>query len=105
MNNVKKIILVIALLILLLLIRDVPYLNIFVINKVWIGYIILLFFLFPPKNVKHLFYLTAFFFCMGVLFVFINFPLISEAQGIILYFLLWIVLVLKIKELLKDKEK
>ena len=100
-NNNKKLTLFIVFLFIVLFLRDTPYLNVFVINKIWILYIILFFFLFPPRNQIH-FFLFAFVCLILALFITLfKFYILAEIFGTIAYFLLWTVVVLKIKALIK----
>lgn len=89
----KKLVTFFALFLILILLRDIPYINIFVIDKVWIAYSVLLFVLLLPRNISFFFILAIGFIIGAFLSTLIKFSVVAEIFGIVLYVLLWIVFV------------
>lgn len=110
-----KFIIVYLLLITLLLLKEIPYINILIKDKLWI--IVILFYIFftillIPSNLltklKKTKYLIVFYiFTIVALLVFTFIPLIFllELGGTILYVLLWILAIYKIFIYLKSSDK
>lgn len=102
----RKVLVVLLFMTFLLLLRDIPYFNVFVINKLWIVYIfviaiITLFFVSRKK-----FYLGAALFFL--LFLALTLTLAgvrvgADAIGIVIYILVWFVVIQKIFTLIREK--
>lgn len=89
----KKLATFFVLFLILILLRDIPYINIFIIDKVWIAYSVLLFAIFLPRNMAFFFILAVGFIMGAFLSTLIKFPLVAEIFGVVLYVLLWIVFI------------
>lgn len=103
MNINKKLLLFSSFLLVFLFFRDVPYLNIFFITKIWIAYILLFIFLFPPRKSEHLFYVLIGIILLALIFTMLRFFVITEMQGIVIYFTLFTIVILRILSLIKKQ--
>lgn len=101
MLSYKKILILLMLTLIILITRDLPYVNVFIIDKVWMIYLAMLFLLYFPTNIKFYYFATGFFIFLDLLASLIHLPIISEILGILIFILLWILLIFKIKFLLK----
>lgn len=100
-NLDKKIIFVLAVLLVTLFFRDTPYLNILVVNKVWLAYILIFLFLFPPKKARNLIYITVALLLVSLVLTLLNINNLAEFFGIVIYFLLWVTFIVKVASLKK----
>lgn len=99
-------------LITLLTIREIPYVNIVIKDKLWVAGIIsyvILAILFTPSNFlvryrKANYLIIAYIFTILVLLIFtlVSVPILSELFGTILYGLFWVLAIYKILALLKS---
>lgn len=105
MKVTKKFAFLIFFLLLVLFLRDTPYINVYIINKIWILYIALFFIAFPPRSIFHLVILTLALLIIANVFTFLNFLIIAEIFGMIIYFVLVIVIILKIYLFISDLRK
>lgn len=109
-----KFLIVFFILITLLIIREIPYVNIVVKDKLWVAGIIsyiILALLFIPSNFlaryrKASYLIIAFIFTSFVLFIstLIRMSVLSELFGTALYALFWVMVVYKILAYLKSPE-
>ena len=105
-NNRNTVIFLLFILVTLFL-RDVPYLNVFFVNKLWIFYLFLLaFFLIYMlrAKLKYLIYLCLALIIPTLLFILVKLNYFADAVGIFVYFFLWIVVAVKIYSLIRSKE-
>lgn len=99
MEHNRKMFFFIWILLITLLLRDIPYINVLFINHLWIVYLLILFF-FLFSNVRislrHVLYATLLFFAGAFTLSLFRFVFMAEAVGILLYFFFWIIFVLKL---------
>lgn len=101
MVNYKKFTFALLLLIITLILREIPYINILVVRELWVFYLILLFLLIFPLSPRRLSLLVIFLFLTALFFSFLKLTYFSELAGVTIYFLLWLVVGLRIKEFFK----
>lgn len=106
MVNDRKILVVFLFITFLLLLRDIPYFNVFIIDKLWIVYILVIaiigFFFIPRKKV----YLKIALFFLLFLALILTLMVVrvgADAIGIVIYLLLWLVVIQKIFSLIREK--
>ena len=84
------------LILLTLLLRDVPYFNVFIIGKIWILYL-LIFLIVAMAGIRfrHTIFLqsTVMLFLLAYVFTIVDIPFLAEAIGIIIYFSFWVILI------------
>lgn len=85
----------------ILFLRDAPFINLYFINKVWIIYLIALFIILLPSGTKKLFNLVFVFLLLSLAFTIFSYPSISEALGVVIYFLFWIIVSREIMSLIR----
>lgn len=105
MEVTKKSVFLIFFLLLVLFLRDTPYINVYIIDKVWILYIALFFVAFPPRSIFHLVILTLAFLIIAYIFTLLKFLIIAEIFGMVIYFVLVVVIILKIYLFISDLRK
>lgn len=98
MDKQKKLTLLLFLTILSLILRETPYLNIFVVQQLWLFYPVLLFFLIFPIPTVALILSLVIAFLAALIFTYLKLTYFAELAGIIIYFLLWLLCFLKIKD-------
>lgn len=91
----KKLFFLFAILIIALFLQETPYLNIFVVNKIWIVYFIIFFALFPLKQSKILFYSIFSILFLALISSLLNLYNFAEFFGNLLYFFLFWILIIK----------
>ena len=87
----SKLITVIIILLLLLFFRDAPYVNIFVVNRIWIFYLLIVLYLLPIRSIVIFYVAAAVLLVLSFLFTFLSFPMGAEILGIIMYMCLWVI--------------
>lgn len=103
----KKIIFITILLLLLsLIIRELPYINVLVAGKIWIFYgLLFLFLIFPWKvHPSLLILLSMFLLLTALLFTLAKLYNFTEILGLAIYFLLWLAVILRIVDFLKSEK-
>lgn len=106
MISQKKLVLFFLFSTVLLLLRDIPYLNVLIIEKLWLIYLLLLFWIlsyFIPKKVDIFFFAVFSLLFIALLFSFLKITIIPEAVGIIIYALLWLIIVQSIIQLVRSE--
>lgn len=106
-NSYNKIYLLIILMLAFLLLRDMPYINVLIINKIWAAYIIcfaLVLFSFISLKVRSILIFLTILFLTSIVLNILRFYSISEISGIIIYFLLWFLAISKIKFLINSSD-
>lgn len=106
MVNNRKVLAFFLFITFLLLLRDIPYFNVLIINKLWIVYIfviaiIALFFV----SRKKIYLGVAFFFLLFLALILTLAGVIvgADAIGIVIYILVWLVVIQKIFALIREK--
>ena len=94
---------IILFLLILLFFRDVPYVNIFVINRVWMLYLLLIFYLLPFRSIAIIYVGIAAFLMLSLLFTLLPFPVGAEILGVIVYGCFWVVALYKIYLFFRSK--
>ena len=93
MFNNKYLFFITLLVLLTLLIRDLPYVNVAIIGRMWIVYLlILLVVILTSLRFKYTLVLgaTYFLFLIALTFTLLSIPFIADAIGVLVYFSLWI---------------
>lgn len=87
-----------------LFLRDVPYVNVFIINKIWIIYILLfMVFILPPISQKHLLMMLFMLLPLALIFTLFKLIIASEIIGVLIYVMLIGVVVYRFFSLLKER--
>ena len=105
--NDRRFIIIFLLIIFTLLLRDAPYLNVFIINKLWIVYILLIaviVFSFIPKKTVYLWSTLFLLPFIALIFALTKITIAAEVIGVILYSILWFVAIYKIFSFMGEKE-
>lgn len=97
-----KIFVFVVLLLVALFLRDVPYLNIVFVPRMYLIYIALFFFLFPPKTTRTLFFGILLLLFLTIIVTVLQFMLTAELLGVILYFVLWVLVLSRIVSYIKS---
>lgn len=87
--------------------RDLPYINVAIINKMWIVYLVILLLLLLSSikfKISIVSYLAGSFFLVAFILTLLGLTFFAEAVGILIYFSLWIVLVHKIITFFRDEQ-
>lgn len=105
MDKQKKLTLVLFLAILSLILREMPYINIFVVRQLWLFYPFLLFFLIFPLPIKAFILSLVFVFFAALILTYLKLTYFAELTGVLIYFLLWIIWFLKIKDYFQKMRK
>ena len=95
MRNNKYLYLISLLVLFTLLIRDLPYINVAIIGRIWILYLlILLVVVLTSLKFQYQLVLWATYLLFVVAFVFtlLAIPFVAESIGILIYFALWVLL-------------
>ncbi|OGH18875.1 MAG: hypothetical protein A3F31_04850 [Candidatus Levybacteria bacterium RIFCSPHIGHO2_12_FULL_38_12] len=95
LSNTKTVF-ILSILLISLFFRETPYLNILVANKIWLVYIFLFLFLFPPKKGRTILYVSIFLLIFSLILTLLNFINLAEFFGIVIYFLLWAAVIVKV---------
>lgn len=106
-KDVQYLFLLSVLILLTLFIRDLPYINVLIISKIWIVYLLVLLVIFLYKvnfNVRYVLYSALLFFIFAFFLTVLSLSFFSEGAGVILYFSLWIVLIHKLVFYIKEKK-
>ena len=100
----KKFAFLVILLYCIIFLRDVPYINTWIIDKVWILYLVCFYGgLMLFKKTKTI-YMLFFFLVVALIATLLDLSLGAEIVGIGIYFLLWATVFLKIKSHVTSKE-
>ncbi len=102
----KQIFILLILVMLALLLRDVPYLNILFISRIWLIYFaILLFVLFAGIKFRVTIIWLATYMLFGTAFVLtiLRLPFFAEFIGVLIFFLLWTIVIHRLIGFFKDK--
>lgn len=87
-----------------LLLRDLPYFNVIVINKIWILYLIMLL-LVALSSIRFKFsivsYVTLLLFVAAFILTLLGLTFFAEGIGTLIYFALWILLIYNIISFMK----
>lgn len=81
-----------------LLMRDLPYVNVIIINKIWIFYLILLLLVGLSSirfKVSLVTYATFALFFIAFILTLLKLSFFAEAIGVLIYFSLWVILIHK----------
>lgn len=108
MISLKKIVILFIFFAILLLLRDTPYLNVFIIEKLWVVYLLLLLWIFSnffPQNTNIFFYVVFILLFVALLLNFTNILILQEIVGIIIYAILWLIIFREVKSLLLNRKR
>lgn len=107
MTNDRKLLFAFLFVTLILLLRDTPYLNILVINRLWIVYILVLAiiaFLFIPRREGYLIPVLFFALFLSLILILTGITFVAEVIGIVIYVLLWLIVVHKVIAFVRERE-
>ncbi len=100
----KKLIILLVFIFITTFIKEIPYVNILVFDKVWVLYPVLLFLLFFPYNVRSILFSIPLLLLIALVATILGIDLVGEVVGVVVYTFLWIVGILKVRQLLiEDK--
>lgn len=104
MNLVSKkfFLFIVSLLLIALILRDIPYINILSANRIWLVYTFLLIFLIFPREGHSMLFLAIFLLFITLALTLFNLTNLAEAFGVIIYFLVWAIVVVRIFSLRKQ---
>ena len=103
----RKLIIIFLFIIFTLLLRDAPYLNVFIISKLWIVFILLIsaiVFSFIPRKTVYLWGILFLLPFIALIFVLTKITIAAEVIGVIFYSILWFVALYKIFSFMGEKE-
>lgn len=106
MTNSKQLFILLIFILLTLLLRDLPYLNVALISKIWLIYFAILFFVILSSvkfRVILLWYLTFALFFISFVLTLMPLPFFAESIGILIYFSLWAIVIHKLIGFAKDR--
>ncbi len=89
----------VVLVLITLLVRDLPYFNVLVINRIWIVYLLALLLIFLSNirfHVRYVVYFTLALFVVGLVLTLLRLTFFADGVGVIIYFALWIILIHRI---------
>ncbi len=91
----------------LLLLRDVPYINVYIINKLWVAYVLLILvivFFFIPRKESYLWGTLFFLPFIALIFTLLRIKIAAEVIGVVLFLILWLAVLLKIISFVREKD-
>lgn len=104
MINSKQLFVLLILILLTLFLRDLPYLNVIFISRIWLVYFALLFFVILSLlkfRVIFLWYgIFTLFLIVGMLTI-MHLPFFSESIGVLIYFSFWAIVIHKLVSVVK----
>lgn len=105
--NDRRLIIAFLFIILILLLRDAPYINVLIINKLWIAYILLILvitFFFIPRKESYLWGTLFFLPFIALIFTLTGITIGAEVVGVIFYSILWFTVLFKIISFVQEKD-
>ena len=102
MIEYKKLFIFVVLLYISLFLTWTPYINHFFTEKIWVFYLFLLLYLFPPKNIIYVLYLTCIFFLALIISTLLGFNVLAEMIGVVVFVLLCIIFSIRFYRLIKE---
>lgn len=104
MYNNKKLFIMIVLLIVSLFLTEAPYINIFFAGKIWIFYLLFLFYLFPPRNLTYIIVVTFISLVALILTTFLGLSGLAELIGVLVFALLCLSFVIAFYRYIKERQ-
>lgn len=98
----KKLLFFTSILLIALILRDIPYINILSANKIWLVYVFLLIFLILPREGNSMVYLAIVLLFITLALTLFNLINLAEAFGVIIYFLLLAIVFVRVFSLRKE---
>lgn len=108
MTDDRRLILAFLFITLILLLRDTPYLNVLIIDKLWIVYVLvvaIIAFFFIPRKEGYLITALFFFLFLALILILTGITFAAEVIGIIIYILLWFIVIQKIIYLVRSEKR
>ena len=102
----RRIIIAFLFIIIILLLRDAPYINVFVIDKLWVVYILLILgavFSLIPRKESYLWGVLFFLPLIPLIFTLVKIPIAAEFIGVVFYSILWFAVLIKIVSFVREK--
>lgn len=106
MVNSKQLFVFLILILVTLLLRDLPYVNVVFISRLWLVYFAILMFVILASlkfRVTILWYTTIALFVMSFMLTLMRLPFFAESVGVLIYFFLWIIVIHRLIEFAKDR--
>ncbi len=106
MVNSKQLFVLLILVLLTLLLRDLPYLNIVFISRIWLIYVAILLFVILVSikfRVILLWYVTFALFFIAFVLTLARLPFFAESIGVFIYFLLWAIVIHRLISFVKGR--
>jgi len=106
MANNKQFLVLLTLVLLTLLLRDLPYLNVIFVSRIWLIYFaILLFVIFAgiKFRVTLLWFVTFVLLCATFALTILRLSFFAESIGVLIYFLLWAIVIHRLIGFVKDR--
>lgn len=100
----KKLLTLFILILLTLFLRDLPYVNVTFIGKMWLIYFALLLFTILVSirfRVIFLWYATFVLFFAALILTLLRLPFFAESVGVLIYFLLWAIVIYRLMSFIK----
>lgn len=104
MVSSKKFLMLFILILLTLFLRDLPYLNVTFIGKMWLIYFALLLFIILVSirfRVMFFWYATFVLFFAAFVLTLLRLPFFAESVGVLIYFLLWAIVIHRLMSFIK----
>ncbi len=105
MQKERFLFLLTVLILITLLLRDLPYFNVLIVNRIWIIYLLILLLLILSGmkfKVRHVSYAVLLLFIGAFILALLGLTFFAEGVGAVLYFALWIVFIHGIYSFLKE---
>lgn len=107
MKNDRKLVIFFLMIMLILLLRDTPHINLLIIDQLWIAYILvigIIVFFFIPRKEAYLPVALFVLLLLALIFTIVGIAVAIKVTGIIIYFLLWIIVIQKTYILIRKRE-
>lgn len=107
MNDQRLLIVFLITTLILLFLRDAPYINVFIINKLWLVYILLILvivFFFIPRKESYLWRTLFSLPFVALIFTLLRITIAAEVIGVVLYSILWFAVIFKIIYYVREKD-
>lgn len=105
--NDRRLLIAFLFIILILLLRDAPYINVLILNQLWIAYILLIsviIFFFIPRKENYLWGIIFFLPFIALIFTLLRIAIGAEVVGVIFYSILWFAAIHRIISFVREKD-
>ena len=104
MYSNKKLFIMIVLIVVSLSLTETPYINTLFAGKIWIFYLLFLFYLFPPRNLTYIIVLTFISFVSLILTSFLGLSALAELIGVLVFALLCLSFAIAFYRYIKERQ-